>query len=166
MTHLKDASRLKGAICGNPALQGGGASDTRYPVWKTAPQDWMSSLPASPWSRHQHNSQVPPFRRVPSFRRPVLTYSPPALKGGVTITFAFQASHAFQASAVLLTQDTWVVPQKDYCLLKVFATAPFLIISSEYRQACGCSDPIWNRSRLLAQRRTMRRNSLHEVYRE
>ena len=24
MTHLKDVSRLKGAICGNPALQGGG----------------------------------------------------------------------------------------------------------------------------------------------
>ena len=47
MTHLKDVSRLKGAICGNPALQGGGASDTRHPVWKTAPQDWMSSLPAS-----------------------------------------------------------------------------------------------------------------------
>ena len=122
---MKDVSRLKGAICGNPALQGGGASGTRYPVWKTAPQDWMSSLPASvPWARHQHNSQVPPFRRVPSFRRPVLTYSPPALKGGVTTKFAFQASYAFQASAVLLTQDTWVVPQKDYCLLKGFATAP------------------------------------------
>ena len=29
----------------------------------------------------------------------------PALKGGVTVKSAFQASHAFQASAVLLARD-------------------------------------------------------------
>ena len=30
----------------------------------------------------------------------------PALKGGVTVKTTFQASHAFQADAVLLAQDT------------------------------------------------------------
>ena len=49
----------------------------------------------------------------------------PALKGGVTVKFAFQASYAFQASAVLHIQDTWKLPQKDFCLSKGFATAPF-----------------------------------------
>ena len=132
MTHLKDASRLKGTICGNPALKGGGASDTRYPVWKTAPSDWMSSLPASHGRDINTNSQVPPSRRVPSFRRPVLAYSLPALKGGVTITFAFQASHAFQASAVLLIQDTWWFRKKTIVCQKVLQQAlcfPCFVVS-------------------------------------
>ena len=58
------------------------------------------------WLQHQHNSQTPPFRRVPSSRRSGFSRSLPALKGVVTVKFAFQASYAFQTSAVLLTQDT------------------------------------------------------------
>jgi len=54
-------------------------------------------------------------------------FAPPALKGGVTAKFAFQASYAFQASAFLLTQDTWEVLPKDFCFSKSFATASFFL---------------------------------------
>ncbi|MBO7092403.1 MAG: hypothetical protein J6W23_11500 [Victivallales bacterium] len=92
MTHLKDVSRLKGAICGNPALQGGGSIRHKMSRLEDGTSGLDAFLAGVPWPRHQHNSQLPPSRRVPSFRRPVLTHSLPALKGGVTITFAFQAS--------------------------------------------------------------------------
>ena len=52
----------------------------------------------------------------------LVAFAPPQ-KGGITAKFAFQASYAFLASAVLLIQDTWGIPQKDFCLLKSFATA-------------------------------------------
>jgi len=50
-----------------------------------------------------------------------LPRSPPALKGGVTVKFAFQAS------AVLHIQDTWKLPQKDFCLSRGFATTSVLL---------------------------------------
>ena len=126
ITHLKDASRLKGVICGNPGLQAG---ETGTKTSRLEDGTFVRHvLPVGvPWPRHRHDSQAPPFRRVPSSRRPGLVHPPPALKGGVTAKFAFQASYAFQASAVLLTQDTWEIPQKDFCLPKSFATAPFLL---------------------------------------
>ena len=105
LTHLKDVSRLKGAICGNPALQGGGRPTQDIPSGRRHLRTGCL-LADVPWSRHQHVSQAPPFRRVPSYRRSGLVRSLPALKGEVTVKFAFQASYAFQASAVHLTQDT------------------------------------------------------------
>ena len=80
-----------------------------------------------PWPRHRHDSQAPPFRRVPSSRRSGLSRSLPALKGGVTVKFAFQASYAFQARTVLLIQDTWEIPQKTFVCQKVLQQPLFCI---------------------------------------
>ncbi len=132
ITHQKDAFRLKGAICGNPGLQAGGMRT------KTSPSGRRHLRTGCPPRQRlkaatSHNSQMPPFRRVSSSRRPGLPRSSPALKGGVTVKFAFQASYVFQASAVLLIQDTWEVPPKDFNLQKSFVIAPFIGKFSDFQ---------------------------------
>ena len=82
-----------------------GASDTSYPVWKTAPPDGMFSC-RRPMAVTSAQFQGAPFQASAVLQTAWLGMPLPALKGGVTVKFAFQASYAFQASAVLLSQDT------------------------------------------------------------
>ena len=105
-----------------------GECGPRPPVWKTAPSYGMSSPPAS----HGRDIDTIPKRHLSGEYRPPdgldWCIRPPALKGGVTAKFAFQASYAFQASAFLLTQDTWEVLPKDFCLSKVLQHLLFLFL--------------------------------------
>ena len=104
-----------------------GRQGPRHPVWKTAPSYGRSAPPAS----HGRDIDTIPKRRFSGECRPpdgmAWCIRPPALKGGVTAKFAFQASYAFQASAVLLTQDTWEVPQKTFVCQKVLQQPLFFL---------------------------------------
>ena len=79
--HLKDASRLKGDICGNPALQGGG----RSPRKSIRLEDGPRLEDATGLDGDRSRSSVFQTGSL------IMLASSPALKSGVTIDDAFQA---------------------------------------------------------------------------
>ena len=81
MTHLKDASRLKGAICGNPALQGGGRSPRKSIRLEDGPR--LEDVIGLDGDRSRSS--------VFQTGSLIMLASSPALKSGVTIDDAFQA---------------------------------------------------------------------------
>ena len=102
------ATSLKGVICGNPGLQAGGKCPGN-PVWRTVLSGGRLPL------RVPQFELSPPYGAV--FQTDGLRTDLPALKGGVTATFALQAIYAFQANAVAnLIYGRLVKTSKGCCL--------------------------------------------------